>query len=153
MNVLERSDDLTSLGGDWNWNATRRLPVLTDENWEEVQTTFKKETGLETPARFREVLNLALQTFVVSRDSFHDGTLNPRNNSLPARPKVIRKNLRGARELALRLVDRLNCMDGNSKQLIDEAGGIRFLELYELLDRFLDDHRRCRDTGEGLSRK
>lgn len=28
-------------------------------------------------------------------------------------------------------------MDGNSKQLIDEAGGIRFLQLYEMLDDFL----------------
>jgi hypothetical protein len=126
------------------WGPTGIYPppsdpvVLSDQDWELVEATFKKHMRRRAPAKLRDALNDALRTYVtvdqgIQLGSTREGDWKDRI-SAPATPKHVRANLRGARQSLLRLLDRFNDLDGNSRSLIAEAhdGGVD--QLYECVN-------------------
>src|SRR3712207_108579 len=82
---------------------------LRDAEWEHAQTVVRTLLGRSPPAEFREALDHALQARQAADYLQKMGS-----------PKQVRYNLKRAIEAALRLNDRLNDLDGKSRQLLGE---------------------------------
>ena len=99
--------------------------VLSDEEWRDCREAFKKHMKRDAPAELRAALNDALLVYQIVDQAIGPeggGTgRGSRHVSTPAKPKQIRRNLRETKEAALRLVNRINALDGNSRKLVDEV--------------------------------
>lgn len=113
--------------------------VLSDEDWEQAASTFEQHMQRRAPARLRDALNDALMTYLAWEQGVQSGPptgkRRPDHVSMPATPKQVRANLKRAKEALLRLVDRLNDLDGNSRGLIAEAHHDGVTQLYDLAKR------------------
>lgn len=113
--------------------------VLSDEDWENVEVTFKKHMRHRAPARLREALNDALMTYSAWKQGVQSRPRTrksrPDHVSMPATPKQVRANLKHANEAAVRLMERLNDLDGNSRSLIAEAHHDGVTQLYDLVEQ------------------
>ena len=100
--------------------------TLSDDDWEHAQTIVKAKTGSLPPPEFRVALDNALRAAQAMAYLQEKGS-----------PKPIRYNLKRAREAAIRLNDRLNDLDGNSRQILSEIPGGDILQLYSLLSAII----------------
>ena len=112
------------------------VPTLSDSAWEHVELTFKERLERNPPPAFRDALNHALLTFVAAKSGIQSVTNDLEGHvSPPALPKQIRANLKRARQAALRLNDRINELDGNSRQLVEAVEPFGLTELYDAVKR------------------
>jgi hypothetical protein len=100
-------------------------PVVIDVN-EKKNITYQLnclevEVGADNLDLFFDDISMAAGFFVSGK-----------NLSLASRPAIVRENLKLAKEAAFQLNDRLNCLDGNSRQLISESLGKSFVELQDV---------------------
>lgn len=142
--------------GSREWGPTGISPpvanpvTLSDENWNEACEIFMCHTGRDAPPKLRAALNDASKLYQSVNQGLQPRTGAGRNKhvSAPATPKQIRGNLKRAIEAQLRYIQRLNEIDGNSRQLIGE---VKENGLAELFDHARQD-RSVLSAAEALSR-